>query len=508
MTLSAYVALLPRLSIVAVVVVAFLLVYYPTFQKLAAHWAANDMYSYGFLVPIITGYLIWLRRARLRELPHVPCVGFGSLVLGGGLLMLVVGRISSTNVVEELSLPIAIGGLTLLTLGRQMTQSMAFPLAYLFMMIPFWDFLTNRLHLPFQLYSATMGVGALRLFNIPVLREGVLIYLPNITLEVADVCSGVNNLVAVLCIGVPLTHFHVRGWPSRLFILASAVLFALLSNGARVAMVSLFAFYGIRGADGDVHGPYSLLRSLLISGVGFVALFWLIAKFADRPQTQGSMPSNDPAPPRSSPTAIRVIAVTVAIMLMASVLAFERWHRVTPIPLQAPLAGFPSTIGRWSLVSSTAGPRFLDQAGFDRVLSRSYAAPDGSKLDLLVGYYERQQQGRELVGFEVAQIIPRADARFRFRSRNGASVADFMVREQGKASYVTTWYVLNGRETSADYQVKWWTAWDALTAGRSNGGIVMVRMEMHDGEPVETARSRVLDFVEGVRAASGNYFPS
>ena len=211
---------------------------------------------YGFLVPAISGYLIWLRRAHLRSLSVVPSFRLGTTVLFVSLALLVAGRVSATNIVEELSLPLAVCGLSLLVLGDRLTQSLAFPLAYLFTMIPFWDVFTNRLHQPFQLYSAAMGVGALRLLDIPVFHQGVFIELPNVTLEVAELCSGVNSLIAILCIGVPLTHYYVAGWAKRCFIVVSAALIALLSNGIRVASVCLLAYYEIRGPNGDIHGPY------------------------------------------------------------------------------------------------------------------------------------------------------------------------------------------------------------------------------------------------------------
>ena len=164
---------------------AFVLVYYQTTETLAEYWSANDTYSYAFLVPLISAYVIWLRREELKRVPVAPAWGLGSLALAAGLLMLIVGRVSSTNLIEAVSLLVSLCGLILLTLGTRMMRALAFPVAYLLAMIPFWDIFTNRLHAPFQMYSAALGVGALRLFGIPVLAQGVFIELPDITLEVA-----------------------------------------------------------------------------------------------------------------------------------------------------------------------------------------------------------------------------------------------------------------------------------------------------------------------------------
>ena len=261
----------------------FVAAYYETFVRLIAFWASNDMYSYAFMVPLISALLIWVKKEELARVPVTSSLLFGTGLAGVGLSLLLVGRVSGTNLLEEASLVVSIGGLALLLFGRRMFSRLFFPITYLFAMIPFWESLTSQLHPYFQLYSASFGVASLRLFGIPVYKDGFLIQLPNINLEVAEACSGVNYLIAVLCIGVPLTYLYITSWSRRIFIVLMAVVIALLSNGVRVAIVALLAYYGIRGADGDVHGPLALFRSLLISGIGYMALFALIHLFADRP---------------------------------------------------------------------------------------------------------------------------------------------------------------------------------------------------------------------------------
>jgi EpsI family protein len=499
------VSIVRRLAAAALLVAVFLWAYYETLQKLFDYWASNEMYSYGFLVPVISGYLIWLRRDRVLAAPVVPSYGLGTLVLASGLAMLVVGRASNTNVVEELSLPIAATGTALLVLGSRMTQTLAFPLAYLFAMVPLWDFATDPLQAPFQLYSATVGVGALRLFDVPVLRDGILIYLPNATLEVANVCSGVNQLVAILCIGVPLAHMQIKSWPRRAIIVSAALVIAILSNGLRVAMISLLVYNGITGPNGDVHGPYSLLRTTLISGVGFLILFWLIARFSDR--RIDAAHGDEHTEPETAWQRLQTPAFAMAIALFVVVAGFNRWHQVTAVPLSTDLAAFPGAIGRWQAVADR--PFFAaDGVGFDATLSRRYAAPDGSEVDLLVGYFERQQQGRELVGLQVSRLLAARDAHLTRVLSGQIRVKDFVTTQNGDSYHVTYCYLLNGRTASEGYTAKLWATWDTLTRGRNNGGLVVVRTKLGAGGSAEPARSRTGDFIEGVLAESSRYLPS
>lgn len=485
---------------------AFLLTYVGTISKLADYWASNETYSYGFLVPAISGYLVWLRRDTLRDLPRSPSFMSGSIVLGLGLALLIVGRISSTNLVEEFSLPVSIYGVVLLVFGRPITKALTFPLIYLLTMIPFWDFLTGRLHLPFQLYSAAMGVGALRLFGLPVLRQDVIIELPGITLEVAELCSGVNNLVAVLCIGVPLTHFYVRSWLKRGFILSMAIVIALLSNGVRVATVCFFAYYGIRGANGDIHGPFSLMRSLAISGVGFVVLFWLIARFADQSSPAPSSPE-PVTPPQTVPPRVRGVALVMATLLLVAANGFERLHAITAVPLKAQLVGFPNAIDEWryakpgSVLSTMAG-----DANFDHSMSRLYTGSDGAELELFIGYFERQGQGRELIGFGLSQLLPTSSVETTMPG-SGTRVRDGLTAVHGTTYHITYWYVIDGRVATRGYEAKLWMAWTSIIARRTNAGLVVVGKPLSPGESIDASRAKTRQFVEGVMSASSGYFP-
>jgi EpsI family protein len=482
----------------------FLLAYSAPLRSLAEYWSVNDTYSYGFLVPLISAYVIWLRRDLLRAAPVVPAIGVGSIVLGVAAGMLVFGRVSSTNLVVWLSLPLAIAGLSLLLLGVAMTRVMAFPIAYLFAMIPFWDLLTGKLQAPFQLYSAVVGVGALRLFDFPVVREGVLIHLPTVTLEVADVCSGVNQLVALLCIGIPAAHLRVRRWHSRILIVTSAAVIALLSNGVRVAAISLYVIQTGSGPGDDVHGPYSVLRMTLISGVGFLILFWLISRFADpvSPGVSGSPPAGERL---AGPRAPGLRAAGVAVAILAATIAFERFHHVAPVPLRVEFTLLPSVLAGWRVLGAPMSPRTVQPAGFDREVSRRYVAPDGTEVELLVGYFERQRQGHELVGYEVSRLLAMETGPFPVDLRSDVRVKDFLTSVRGRLHHVTYWYVLNGRVVSEGYQAKWWTAWDSLTRRRSNGSVVIVRTPIDSAAALQASRLKVRGFIEALVGATRSY---
>ena len=495
----------------SLIVALFVLSYYHTFLELIRYWASNDTYSYGFAVPLLSGILIWLKREEIAQVAVSPSIGLGTIVTAGGLMMLLVGRVSSTNLLEEISLVVTICGLTLLLFGLKMFGVLAFPLAYLFAMVPFWDYLTSRLQPYFQEYSAAVAVGLVRFLGVPVLRDGVIIALPNMNLQVAEACSGINYLLAVFCLGIPLTYLFVKSWPKRVFIVSMAVLIAQISNGLRVAVVCLFVYYGIRGPNGDIHGPFALFRTLLISGIGFLALLGLISHFADADRIslylragEGKRRSTSSVLPRLQP-----LSVLLAVLMLSSFVGFQDSHQVTPVPLKRDLRTFPESIGGWRSRNASSFSSALDLVTFDERFSRNYKAPDGTELNLFLGYFLSQEQGRELAGYEIRNVLSgRERSAYTFPSRGGRRVNDFLTTVGGDTFYVMYWYVFDGAVVSEDYEAKLHTAWSSIVHGTTNGGIVVVTVKERKQEPIDVARLRVRDFIENFEIASKDYLPS
>ena len=477
-------------------------------MKLVQYWTLNDMYSYAFVVPFISALLVWAKRPELERTPAAPSLAIGSAVLAIGLLMVVVGRVSSTNLVEEMSLVVTVCGLTLLLFGTRVFGVLSFPIGYLIAMVPFWEYLTNRLHPPFQIYSATVGVELLKTAGIPVLREGFFIHLPNVTLEVAQACSGINYLIAVFCVGIPMTYLFVKSWPKRVFIVLAAIVIALLSNAIRVAVVSMFAYHGIRGADGDIHGPFALFRSLLVSGIGFMAIFGLVFRLAEKDGPVYSLWSPEDGRRRMGVAAwtFRPVAAVLAIIMLGGAVAFGLSHRVAAVPLTGDLRALPLEVAHWKVRGVGSSFDALEAVRFDDKLSRTYTAPDGAELSLFLGYFQTQEQGRELAGYTVRTALGNGEpSTYVLPSSERHHVNDFLASSNTGVYHVTYWYVLDGRVVSSEYLAKLYTAWDSLIHRRSNGALVVVKTKVQDKESVEVARVRVRGFLEDFVTMAKDY---
>lgn len=252
--------------------------YWEVLDGLVNQWTGNDVYSYAFLIPVISGYMVWLQRERLSVLSLEGAPVLGWLVLSSGIAALLAGWAGHLLLVQELSLLLTLSGLVILFWGMQAFRLLKLPIGYLLFMIPVWGFITDPIQMPSRLFSAEVAAAILQGVGLAPYLDGIYIELPNITLEVAPECSGVNYLFAVAAIGVPIAIFYLKSRARRVTLLVSALAIAMLANGFRIALVGIVASYQL---SADSHGPLHILQGLFVSVVGYAGMFavlWLLRR--------------------------------------------------------------------------------------------------------------------------------------------------------------------------------------------------------------------------------------
>jgi exosortase len=231
----------------------FLLVYWQVLLSLVNAWLVDGNYSHGFLIVPIAAYFVWERRARLQVAQLRP-TWFGLVVFAGGMLVLLAGLLGSELFLSRISILGTLAGAVLFFFGWTHLKILAFPLAFLLLMIPLPSIIFNQIAFPLQLFASRVGEQAIAAANIPVLREGNVLVLASTTLEVAEACSGIRSLISLLTLGIVYGYFmDPRSWV-RVAIALSSVPVAILANGARVAGTAFAAqLYGPAAAEGFFH---------------------------------------------------------------------------------------------------------------------------------------------------------------------------------------------------------------------------------------------------------------
>jgi exosortase len=263
----------------AVFAAAFAILYHDVIAKLVLDWYTDENYSHGFLIVPIALYFAWERRGRLAAAKASPSV-LGLLIVIGSTLVLAAGVLGAELFLTRISILGVLAGSVLFVYGRQHLRILAFPIAFLLLMIPIPAIIFNQVAFPLQLLASRFGELALNLFGVPVLREGNVIVLANTTLEVAEACSGIRSLVSLLTLAIVYGYFTDSRVAARIALAACAIPIAIVANGLRVGGTGLAAhFIGEEAAQGFFHEFSGWLVFLVAFAMLFLVqrlLAWLV----------------------------------------------------------------------------------------------------------------------------------------------------------------------------------------------------------------------------------------
>ena len=220
---------------------------------LVADWMNDPNYSHGFLVPLFSGFLIWRSRRALSRLPVRPSWwGLPAIVMS--LCVLVVGKLGAEFFLMRSSLVLLLASLVLYFCGWRWLRALLFPLAFLFLMIPIPAIVYAQITLPLQIHASRMASWLLALSGVPVLREGNIIQLPAMTLEVAEACSGIRSLISLIALAVIYGYFLEPSVWRRLVLVAAAVPIAIAANALRIMGTGLLVqFWSPDAGTGFFH---------------------------------------------------------------------------------------------------------------------------------------------------------------------------------------------------------------------------------------------------------------
>ncbi len=243
-----------RVVLLAVVLIGVLtMLYWSIMRDLGIQWWADDNYNHGFLIPVFSGFLVWRERHRLRAIEPAGSP-LGLPVLVGGIALLFLGDIGAENFLMRISLLVILAGLVLFLAGRQSLRAVRFPLSYLVFMIPLPGIVFYAITFPLQRLAAKQAAWALDVLGVPVLLDGNIIHLSQISLGVTEACSGIRSLISLLAGAAAWAYLMLPvGWLAVVFV-AAAVPITILANAARVVATGLIGqWFGVEYASGFFH---------------------------------------------------------------------------------------------------------------------------------------------------------------------------------------------------------------------------------------------------------------
>jgi exosortase len=227
--------------------------YFSIVPDMVRDWYNDDNYSHGFIVPLISGYFLYIRKKELWAALVEPW-GPGLLLVVMGLAQLTIGWLGTEYFTMRSSLIVLLSGMTLYFFGKGIFRIALLPLAYLLFMIPLPYIIYDAAAFPLKLFITKVSVGVLNSIGVTVLREGNIIMFPDITLEVADACSGMRSLMSLLALGVAYAFISHKSAVKRGIIIFSAIPIAIFTNSLRVILTGILAqHWGAKVAEGFFH---------------------------------------------------------------------------------------------------------------------------------------------------------------------------------------------------------------------------------------------------------------
>jgi exosortase len=269
-------------------VVLFLLVawlYSSILWRLAKQWINDPNFSHGIFVPVFALFVLWQKRKEISEVVRAPS-WTGLPVLVCALVTLVLGVMGAELFFSRASLLLLIAGLTILFLGWPFFRLVSFPWAFLILMIPIPEILFQKVTFPLQILASKVAAALLPLAGVPVLREGNIITLPSMPLEVAEACSGIRSLLSLLTLAIIYGYLlDDRKW-MRILLAVSAIPIAVVANSLRIVGTGLLVqYWDPEKAEGFFH----TFSGWLIFVVSLVMLFTLHSLIGRRAKSPGEV---------------------------------------------------------------------------------------------------------------------------------------------------------------------------------------------------------------------------
>ncbi|MBI5446810.1 MAG: VPLPA-CTERM-specific exosortase XrtD, partial [Deltaproteobacteria bacterium] len=489
----------PNLQLAAGLAVAAALLYLPVLTGMVREWYSNEDYSHGFLIPIISAYLLWQRRKELSEAAGYDRLTLGLFVCLTSVCVLIVGRAGAEFFLQRFSFVLFLIGGVLWLFGRSALRLASAPLLLLFLMIPLPYLAYDAVAFPLKLLAARVATTSLDLIRIPVFREGNLIHLPGQTLEVADACSGMRSLMTLVTLGVVYAYFSERVTWKRLLIVLSTIPIAVVTNAGRVTGTGLLTHYvSPKAAEGFFHS----FSGWLVFIAAFLLLLALrrLLHLAGRREADGEAAEEELEAEKSVVSGMACgggcsdtrntssllagppVRVGVLLLLALSVSGYLRFlSDVHPVPLRAPLGTMPRMLGEWSAVTSeTMTEAVLQTVGVEDYLWRSYRNPQGLSADVYVGYYEQQQEGDTIHSPKHClpgggwQPLKSDQVTFATPGFNGGTTRAqrYVIQKGDRKQFVLYWFQHGRRNITNEYAAKFYLVFDSTFRKRSDGSLI------------------------------------
>lgn len=471
-----------RAALLAALLVAVLWAYSDTLTAMVEIWDRSETYAHGYLIAPIALWLVWRQRESLREVPVGHSVA-GIVALAAAGFAWLLGELASVASVSQFALVGMIVALVWAVMGTAMARALAFPLGFLFFLVPFGEFL-----FPWMMDRTTdFVIWGLRSSGVPVYAEGRNLVIPSGQWAVVEGCSGVRYLIASVVVGSLYAHLTYRSLHRRLLFVAVSVVLPVFANWLRAyGIVMLAHLSDNRIAAGVDH----LIYGWVFFGAVMLLLFWIGGRWReDVPPVQSAAALSRATPAtRSLAPGVLVLPLLVTACVAFSAKAALAALTDTTAPGRIEWPAVPPAGGWKPAPAGSLAPWSPRYAGMRGELNTAWIR-EGRLVGVYVAYYRNQRAGAELINSE-NRVLRNKDPDWTMAAYGsletvlGAEplrVRSTEIFNPSDRLLVWSWYWIGGRWTASDYAAKAYQAM-AVLSGRGDGAAaVMLYAPVQEG---------------------------
>jgi exosortase A len=470
-------AALARLATATALLLA---VFWTDWSSIAMQAWDVSTYNHILLVPAILAWLVWQRASQLGRLE--PTIWWpGLLMLAAAAFLWLLGAFSGLNLARQAGVVAMAAASVPLLLGPRVAAGLIFPLCYMILLVPCGEELVTVL----QTITAKITIALVHFSGIPAEIDGVFIHTPVGLFEVAEACSGVKFLIAMVAFGTLMANVCFVSWPRRAALLAACVIVPILANGVR-AWGTIYAaqFFGVEAAAGFDHIIYGWVFFGVVIALIIAGSWRFFDRPVDDPMIDAQAIAANPSLARLSALSMRTpiaFAALAAILLGTQAWAHAADRMAAPMPRIVALPVVPG----WARVDYRPQLWWEPRAnGAGHRLLGSYADANGRRVDVFYALYASQREGSEAGGFGEGALTPGSGWAWQAPAETTAGAYAERLLGNGQVGRVAlTWYRTGDLITGSNARLKLAAMADRLALRERPTVLLILSAEDAPGKP-------------------------
>lgn len=439
---------------------AVAVIYWPSSAALRGVWRGPGEFDHGYLILLVSLWLVVRARARLAAAPVRPAAGALALTLGLSVAWLWFWRAAIQDL-HLLLMPLLLLVAVAAAMGWRVSRPLFFPVGYLYFAMPVWGQAAGFL----QGLSARANSGLIWLTGVPAIMQGDSIRLPAGTLQIEGGCSGLHTLLVGLALAALYGELARDSLRRRLLWLGLMAVISLVTNWIRIFVVLLVAYESDMRSPLVKHHAWLGLVMFAVALAGFLLVAGRLGGSKDRRLSGGIPPQEAARATSARGTGLGRAAATVVCLGILPALAYgadlSAGRGLSGVVIEWP--GAPAGWhGPQPVSSSNWRPVFL---GASAAAMRRYLDARGTPIEVFVVAYRTQTQRTKLLGYGNTLLgdAQQQQSERIFEAATGRWRETLVVDSSGTRSLIWSHYTIGRKVFVGSYVAQLWYGLAALT---------------------------------------------